>query len=146
MSNDAPIATIDTAPHNPAGGIRQFTPSGQADPEFAVYPPSLVRIVRPYSGDGDEQYVVEYLEPVDGVPAGHRFYVMGRELTRITSPIFDIGHLWVVVVPGFPTFYLNGAVQGIQSKLDAAKIAAGIIGEQASVGPSNIDRLIDILI
>lgn len=123
------------------GDVRQFR-NGSNNPANIIYPDGLVRVVTGPPIEGG-MVKVEYL--TESSPLNIPFWAEQAELERIAEPVLRPEDVWVVTVPGMPTFYLNGAIQGIVSKLDAAKIAAGIIGEQASVGPSNIDRLIDVI-
>jgi hypothetical protein len=122
--------------HNPAGAVRVFRNTTGT----GFFPDGIIRILQNLPG---RAILVEYVTPPKGLE-GHRFYVDGHELTRPTQPVIDIDAWWVVVIPGVPTFYLNGTVQGITSKLHAAKIASQIHTTH-SVGPSNIERLRDIL-
>lgn len=104
-----------------------------------VFPDGLVKVI---DGHRAGRKLVEYVEPPAGF-GGHRFHVDDHELSRITSPVFDVGNLWVVTLPGKPTFYLNGTIQGIVSHEHAAHIAADVLG--APVHVSYIDRLTDII-
>jgi len=132
----------ETAEHNPIDGIRMFRNEARHPQTMSLLPDGIVRVVD-VSDQLPPRYLVEYVEAPEGF-AGRRFYVEGNELTRPTQPVIDIDAWWVVVIPGVPTFYLNGTVQGITGKLHAAKIAAQI-HPLHSVGPSNIERMKDIL-
>jgi len=123
------------------GDVRLFR-NGASDPATIIYPDGLVRVVTEPPVEGG-MVKVEYL--TESSPLNIPFWAEQAELERVAEPVLRTEDLWVVTVPGMPTFYLNGAIQGIVSKVHAAKIAASIIGEQASVGPSNIERLINVI-
>lgn len=127
------------------GHLRYFR-NGSSAPATIIYPDGLVRVVvEPPVEDGMAK--VQYLD--ESSPLNVPFWAEQDELElapevepRTENLVED---LWVVTVPGVPTFYLNGAIQGIVSRVHAAQVAASIIGEQASVGPSNIERLTDLV-
>lgn len=117
--------------------VRHFRNADPSGP--AIYPDGLVHAL---SDPGAPLVLVKYVSAPEGLEM-HRFYVTRYELSRISSPVFDIGHLWVVTLPGKPTFYLNGKVQGILDHEHAARVAADVLG--APVHVSYIDRLTDII-
>lgn len=123
------------------GAVRQFR-NHSNNPATIIYPDGLVRVITEPPVEGG-MVKVEYL--TESSPLNIPFWAEQDELERIAEPVLRPEDLWVVTVPGMPTFYLNGAIQGIVSRVHAAKIAASIIGEQASVGPSNIERLVDVI-
>lgn len=105
-----------------------------------VFPSGIVKVI---DGHRAGRKLVEYVDPPQGF-GGHRFHVDEHELSRITSPVFDVGNLWVVTHPQFPTFYLNGAVLGIVDHKHAARIASTIV--RFELDPArHIDRLTDII-
>lgn len=105
-----------------------------------VFPSGIVKVI---DGHRAGRKLVEYVDPPRGF-GGHRFHVDEHELSRITSPVFDVGNLWVVTHPQHPTFYLNGAINGITSAEHAARIAADIVGHPVDAA-WHIDRLTDII-
>lgn len=62
-------------------------------------------------------------------PNARIFYVDNEELTPLTGPLFDASNWWVISHVITPTFYLNGAIQGITSAEHAARIANTITGD-----------------
>jgi hypothetical protein len=105
-----------------------------------TFPDGIVRVITEAGVLGQK---VEYLDPPAGLEH-HQFYAKTHELSRITSPLFDVGQLWIIVHPKHPSFYLNGAVLGIVSNEHAARIAADIVGHD--IDPKwHVDRVVDII-
>lgn len=132
----------ETAEHNAVGSIRMFRNDSRYH-GMTLFPDGIVKI-QEVSDRLPPRYAVEYVGDVDGLE-GHRFWVEGSELTRPTQPVIDAEAWWVVVMPDAhtPTFYLNGAVQGIVDHDHAARVASEVTGRPVTA--AQIERLTDIL-
>jgi hypothetical protein len=126
----------ETAEHNPAGAIRMFR-SGDGSRTF---PDGLVHIIGGNTEPDLDDYRVTYVTPPDGL-SGRAFHALGHELTRPTHSFIDASAWWVITVPGLPTFYLNGAVQGIVDAERADRIARQIVDDPRIT----VARLTDII-
>lgn len=115
--------------------VRMFTNGNRDSTALIIYPDGLVEVI--VENEDGESSVVEYLN-VDGI---RQFVAQNHELSRIVSPVLDASEWWIATHHRIPTFYLNGAVQGIRDVEHARVIAIDITG----IDDIHIARLTDII-